>query len=43
MWSCDPVRHTDCQVKRIHGYKRQLLNALRIVILYNRLIGYWRT
>ncbi len=27
----------DCQVKRIHEYKRQLLNALRIIILYNRL------
>ncbi len=27
----------DCQVKRIHEYKRQLLNALRIVMLYNRL------
>jgi starch phosphorylase len=27
----------DCQVKRIHEYKRQLLNALRIVVLYNRL------
>ncbi len=27
----------DSQVKRIHEYKRQLLNALRIVILYNRL------
>jgi starch phosphorylase len=27
----------DCQVKRIHEYKRQLLNVLRIVVLYNRL------
>jgi starch phosphorylase len=27
----------DCQVKRIHEYKRQLLNALRIVVLYNRM------
>jgi glycogen phosphorylase len=27
----------DSQVKRIHEYKRQLLNALRIVVLYNRL------
>jgi starch phosphorylase len=27
----------ECQVKRIHEYKRQLLNALRIVVLYNRL------
>ncbi len=27
----------DVQVKRIHQYKRQLLNALGIVVLYNRL------
>ncbi len=33
----DPKTIFDCQVKRIHEYKRQLLNALRIVILYNRL------
>jgi len=33
----DPATIFDCQVKRIHEYKRQLLNALRIVVLYNRL------
>jgi glycogen phosphorylase len=33
----DPDTVLDCQVKRIHEYKRQLLNALRVVVLYNRL------
>jgi glycogen phosphorylase len=33
----DPDTIIDCQVKRIHEYKRQLLNALRVVVLYNRL------
>jgi starch phosphorylase len=33
----DPETIFDSQVKRIHEYKRQLLNALRIVVLYNRL------
>jgi len=40
-WSTGQVLDSDaifdCQVKRIHEYKRQLLNALRIVVLYNRL------
>ena len=35
--SIDPDSIFDCQVKRIHEYKRQLLNALRVVVLYNRL------
>jgi starch phosphorylase len=35
--SVDPSSMFDSQVKRIHEYKRQLLNALRVVVLYNRL------
>ena len=33
----DPGTMFDCHIKRIHEYKRQLLNALRIVVLYNKL------
>jgi starch phosphorylase len=33
----DPDTIFDCQIKRIHEYKRQMLMALRIVVLYNRL------
>jgi len=35
--SVDPDTIFDCQIKRIHEYKRQLLNALRVIVLYNRL------
>ena len=35
--TADPDSIFDCQVKRIHEYKRQLLNALRIVVMYDRL------
>ena len=33
----DPESIFDSQVKRIHEYKRQLLNGLRVVVLYERL------
>ena len=36
--SVDPNSIFDVQVKRIHAYKRQMLNCLRIMDLYNKLV-----
>lgn len=35
----DPSSFFDVQVKRFHAYKRQLLNVLKIMDLYNRMIA----
>jgi starch phosphorylase len=35
----DPDTLFDVQIKRIHEYKRQLLNAIQIVVWYNRLLA----
>jgi len=37
-WSIDETSLFDVQVKRIHEYKRQLLNALHIIMLYHELL-----
>ncbi len=36
-WNINPASLFDVQIKRIHLYKRQMLAALGIVILYNRI------
>jgi starch phosphorylase len=38
----DPESMFDVQVKRIHEYKRQHLNVLHVITLYNRLKRGWR-
>ncbi|WP_010582113.1 glycogen/starch/alpha-glucan phosphorylase [Schlesneria paludicola] len=37
--SLDPDTLFDVQIKRIHEYKRQLLNAIQVIIWYNRLLS----